>query len=84
MRGFSISSRSGRRISPSPSEMRLIQSTHWMEVIMAKIELSKDGTGITLEASYFMSGVIVIFIGFCMFLPLVTGVQFPTTHMVKT
>lgn len=51
---------------------------------MAKIELSRDVGGISLEANYFMSGLIVVFLAMMLFVPPAVGYEMPTKRMVKT
>jgi hypothetical protein len=51
---------------------------------MANIEISRDVNGISLEANYFMSGVIAILLGGAMFIPSLMDLKINTQKMVKT
>jgi len=51
---------------------------------MAKIELSKDVNGITLEANYFMSGMIAICLGIALFVPALMDYKIDTKRRVPT
>ena len=51
---------------------------------MAKTEISKDANGITLEANYFMSGMMAILIGMAVFVFTLMDYEIDTKRMVPT